>query len=1036
MDGESFDFAAAIGAAPGSDIEVEMAKLVSSAIEEADNEDESSSAKEKTATDSGPASEERETHSGNNSARGSARPSFQSFKNMFSSTKEKGLQERNDLHPDLVASVGASFPAFNSRHTKHSHSGPSRSDLQLEPTLNEDGPSTTGALLSHFDDLADDEVPEDEAFDVMVGSCPFLDSTITAFVRLQRAEIVGELAEEGYRTRDLFLCLGPEDESEDIWQIGRSFAILMSEQSFAERIDSCETKEQMINVVDSFIDQSVIIPKMHVDIPEDHGNNHPDSDAESTDGSTASHDGSNHDALSAASRRRSTRILNNISTREISASVDSNTPKSGFGRFLAALGLGEDEAAAAGAVVQVEIPQHVVMQQRRRQRIAEERRRQLQKFAVTEDSDAYEIPNPWGEKEKRSLIGISIMSLFVIVLLIAWVGPAMAKNHSGHHPHMVHMHGFAGEVGGLIAISKDHDYEHYLDKEDKTSVFDMKAIIQFGSHEAEAHRRRLEATEEDFRRAEASDDPCDHETCVYVEVWDSNADEPAEVCYSFKKTIVDSTEEIETLQVLNTADSSFKCSISDEKASQFYFRVSTNSETPVALVFQVDCLGSIARYRTVLSALLLVGVYFCIVTDVVHRTLVAMIGSFLALLLLACMDYHASMQTAVVWLDEGTLGLLFGMMILVNLVSTTGLFEFVAIRALDMSGGYLARLLVLLCIATAVLSAFLDNVTTMLLLAPVTIELCKVIETDPIPFLISEVMFSNIGGTATMIGDPPNIIIGNMLSGDVGFVDFIVNLMPCILLAAVPSMFFLLWYFKSSFPAEPKQFDIAMLRKKYPITDPVLLAKSGVILGSVLVMFFLHPLHHIDTAWVACMGAVALMTIATPHELHQVFESVEWDTLLFFAALFVMIEALATMGLIRSIGEGLTAIISTADDDSRLVVAMIVVLWVSAIVSGFLDNIPYTATMVPVVEILANDPDMKLPLKPLVWALSLGACLGGNLTLVGASANLVTAGISEHGGHPITFLKFMKVGAPITFITVICATVYCTLVYQVMGIGN
>ena len=776
----------------------------------------------------------------------------------------------------------------------------------------------------------------------------------------------------------------------------------MSEQEFAEQIDSCESKEDMINVVDLFIDQSVIIPKMHVDHEQK-----PEAEDADSDGSSigaGSHDDSAHGPPRGASRRRNSTTL--VEPHTASAK---NPPKRGvFGKFLASVGLTDLEMPTAPSI-QVEIPSHVILQQRRRQRIQEERRRQLQKFAVTEESDELEIPNPWDYKAKRSLLGIALSSLFVIILLVAWVGPAIKAKH-GNEVHMVHMHGFAGEVGGLVAIDVANPQLHYLHHGDHTAVFDVKALVQVGAA---------------------------NNTSLDIEVWNSHGDEEVEdeLCYTFTQMVLDEGEEAETLQVLDTDDSKFKCSISDEHAEEFYFKVRTNSEPPIAVVFQVDAFAPIARYRTVLAAILLVCVYFCIVTDVVHRTLVAMIGSFFALLLLATMDYHASMQTAVVWMDEGTLGLLFGMMILVNLISTTGLFEWVAIRALQMSGGHLTKLLVLLCMATAGLSAFLDNVTTMLLLAPVTIELCKVIETDPVPFLISEVMFSNIGGTATMIGDPPNIIIGNMLSDDVGFMDFIANLMPCIILTSGPAMYFLLWYYKDSFPKEPKVFDIEALKKKYPITDPVLLAKSGVILSAVLLMFFLHPLHHIDTAWVACVGAIALMTIATPHELHHVFESVEWDTLLFFAALFVLIEALATMGLIRSIGEGLIAIIASADDDSRLVVAVIVVLWVSSIVSGFLDNIPYTATMVPVVEILAADRRLGLDLKPLVWALSLGACLGGNITLVGASANLVAAGISEHGGHPIGFLQFMKVGAPVTFICVTVATVYCLVVYQVMGVG-
>jgi len=576
----------------------------------------------------------------------------------------------------------------------------------------------------------------------------------------------------------------------------------------------------------------------------------------------------------------------------------------------------------------------------------------------------------------------------------------------------------------LISVDKANPFQEYLVKGDEVHVFDLKMVAQLSHGSSGSHRRRVSTSSEDAEQISVS----------FKYHPDSDAS-----CFSFSPLSLKSDEEAELLQTVDVDKymSGSGCpGITGDNAADFFFEVATNSTAPIGLLFQVDKLPAIALYRTALSAVLLVFVYLCIVTDVVHRTLVAMVGAFFSLLLLATMNYHASMQTALVWMDEGTLALLFGMMIIVNLISTTGLFEFVAIRALDMSKGNMGKLMVLLCIATAVMSAFLDNVTTMLLLAPVTIELSKVIEMNPIPFLISEVMFSNIGGTATMIGDPPNIIIGNMLSDYVGFVDFILNLAPCIFLASFPSLFFLKWYYFDDFNVPDKVFDMEALKKQYPITDPVLLAKSGIILSAVLLLFFLHPVHHVDTSWVACVGAVGLMVIATPHELHHVFESVEWDTLLFFAALFVMIEAMATMGLIRSIGEGLSAIISAAPEDDRLIVAIIVILWVSSIVSGFLDNIPYTATMVPVVKLLSENEGLNLPLKPLVWALSLGACLGGNMTLVGASANLVTAGTAEHGGHPISFKDFMKVGTPITFISVAVATVYCIIVYEVMGVGS
>ena len=306
-------------------------------------------------------------------------------------------------------------------------------------------------------------------------------------------------------------------------------------------------------------------------------------------------------------------------------------------------------------------------------------------------------------------------------------------------------------------------------------------------------------------------------------------------------------------------------------------------------------------------------------------------------------------------------------------------------------------------------------------------------EIGPVPILVSEVLLSNIGGTATMIGDPPNIIIGNMLADEIGFVDFVVNLAPCIAFIVPVIIVFLHWHYRDVLSISPKALDIPGLKLKYPIRSPVLLCKSGIVLGSVLLLFFTHPLHHVDTSWVACLGALALMIIASPHELHHVFAHVEWDSLLFFAALFIMIEAMAMMGLIRAIGEVISSIIALAPPAARLRVAIVTVLGVSAVVSGFFDNIPYTATMVPVLKILAQDEALDLPLKPLVWSLALGACLGGNMTLVGASANLVTAGAAEHAGFRLGFVEFMMVGGKVVAISVSIAMVYCVVLYDVIG---
>ena len=785
----------------------------------------------------------------------------------------------------------------------------------------------------------------------------------------------------------------------------------MNQEEFAAQIDSATSKESIISIVDSFIDQSVIVPKLSsIDHVRMSGQG---SEAHSVSGDSASDISERHAHHDLDGSRHNAVFLNQAAPEQ-----QRQEGKGFVSKLLGALGiLKKPVVNAVSQQVRIDVPQHIILQQRRRARIARDRNLQLMKFNVSQEGRKHDIEESirqrWTHKEKRMFGLISLCCLGLVMLLSFWLGPSIKEKHR-REVHEVHMHNFAGEVGGIAAVTRSVPHFHYLDDGDNVDVFDLKIVAQVSNPE-----RAHEAKE-----------------TLSVALWSTldNAE-----CFKSEELEIRAEVEAELLETIIPEDLwSASCTneLTNENAGSFYFNISTTTADPVAFMFQVDALPGHAKYRTALSAILLCLVYICIVTDIVHRTLVAMIGASLSLLLLATLDYHTSMQTAIVWMDEGTLALLFGMMIIVNLVSTTGLFEWVAIRALDMSEGKMTKLLVLLCISTAVLSAFLDNVTTMLLLAPVTIELCKVIDINPVPFLVSEVMYSNIGGTATMIGDPPNIIIGNMLSEDVGFVDFIVNLAPCILASSVLPIFLLMWYYSDTFNVPKKQFDIEQLKLKYKISDPVLLAKSGVILSTVLLLFFMHPLHHIDTSWVACVGAVALMTVATPHELHHVFESVEWDTLLFFAALFVMIEAMATMGLIRSIGDGLSSIIASAPEENRLAVAIVVILWVSSIVSGFLDNIPYTATMVPVVKLLSEDAALNLPLRPLVWSLSLGACLGGNLTLVGASANLVTAGAAEHAGHPIGFRGFMKVGVPVTFLSVTVATVYCILLYDIGGVGS
>ena len=446
---------------------------------------------------------------------------------------------------------------------------------------------------------------------------------------------------------------------------------------------------------------------------------------------------------------------------------------------------------------------------------------------------------------------------------------------------------------------------------------------------------------------------------------------------------------------------------------------------------------------------ILLFVYALIITEVVHRTLAAALGGLLAVLALNfySVEDTLSLKAVTTMIDWETIGLLLGMMVMVGVISHTGVFEWFAVQAYKKSGGEIWTLVVILCAVTAVLSAFLDNVTTMLLLTPVTIQIAKVLDIKPIPILISEVLFSNIGGAATMIGDPPNIMIGSAMSPSaiegnkdadiaalasegVTFNDFIIEMAPGILLTIVPSFMLIRWLYKDEFSGR-RDRDITELERQYAIKDMKGLKVSGTILCLVIIGFFLHPIVHIAVSWVALGGAVIMLLATNPHELEEPLEHVEWTTLLFFAGLFVLVHSLQYMGVIDYIGSFVQKGIEAFSEEYRLAAAVVIILWVSAIASAFIDNIPYTATMIPIV--LSLSVELNLDLGPLIWALAFGACLGGNGTLIGASANVVTAGLSEEAGYPISFNEFFRAGFPVMILSTFIVTFYMLLVYVVGG---
>jgi len=462
-------------------------------------------------------------------------------------------------------------------------------------------------------------------------------------------------------------------------------------------------------------------------------------------------------------------------------------------------------------------------------------------------------------------------------------------------------------------------------------------------------------------------------------------------------------------------------------------------------LLQIDLKDGLGNTPVWVGLGILLFVYALIVTEVVHRTLAAAIGGLMAVFALNhFIGRSLSLAEVTTMIEWETIGLLLGMMVMVGVMSHTGVFEWCAVQAYKRSKGNVWTLVVILCVVTAVLSAFLDNVTTMLLLTPVTIQLARVLDLKPVPLLIAEVLFSNIGGTATMIGDPPNIIIGSKLSSKaisesaypdlsvsgISFNDFIIELAPGVLLTVIPTFMMLKWMYREEFSGERIR-DIAELESKYGIKDSKMLKSAGSILLLVILGFFLHPVLHIPVSWVALVGAVLMLLMTDRHDVEEPLEKVEWTTLIFFAGLFVMVHSLQYLGVIEWIGtKVITAIEMFPDDEkTRLVAALVILLWVSAIASAFIDNIPYTITMVPV--ILQISHDLNIELGPLIWALAFGACLGGNGTLIGASANVVTAGMSEEAGYPISFNEFFRAGFPVMLMTVTIITFYMVLVFGV-----
>jgi Na+/H+ antiporter NhaD/arsenite permease-like protein len=425
--------------------------------------------------------------------------------------------------------------------------------------------------------------------------------------------------------------------------------------------------------------------------------------------------------------------------------------------------------------------------------------------------------------------------------------------------------------------------------------------------------------------------------------------------------------------------------------------------------------------------------YAVIVSEKIHKTIVALVGASI-LLVLKIVQQHEAFHVEALGVDWNVIWLLISMMIIINLMKPTGVFEYIAIKSAKWGKGDPFRIMAIFAVVTAVLSAFLDNVTTVLLITPVTLLIADALEVDPIPYLISGALASNIGGTATLIGDPPNIMIAS--KAQLNFMDFIYHLTPVIVItmAAYLVMIKFIWG-RKLVAADALKQRIMQMDERQAIKDPVMLTKSLAVLAVVLTGFVLHGMLHLQPATVALFGASLLLLLSAKHDLHHVFADVEWPTIFFFIGLFIIVGGVVKVGLIKVMSEKVLAL-----TQGNLFATSMVVMWFSAFASAIVDNIPYVATMNPLIidmagQIWPNETGLQLlqhpDLMPLWWSLALGACLGGNGSAIGASANVIVIGISEKAGKKISFMKFMAYGMPIMIVTVLISTVYVWLRYYV-----
>ncbi|KAL6260959.1 hypothetical protein P5V15_008487 [Pogonomyrmex californicus] len=545
----------------------------------------------------------------------------------------------------------------------------------------------------------------------------------------------------------------------------------------------------------------------------------------------------------------------------------------------------------------------------------------------------------------------------------------------------------------------------------------------------------------------------------------------------------------------------FQVNVDSETLSRgtMFIKLSTNSESSRSFSITYNLSPLNADVGIPYAAFILIGLYILIIFEVVHRALAAMLASTMSIAILAALNERPSMDELISWIDVDTLLLLFSMMVLVAIIAETGVFDWLAVYAYKITAGRLWPLIMALCFFTAFLSSLLDNVTTVLLMTPVTIRLCEVMELNPVPILTAMVVYSNIGGAMTPVGDPPNVIIASnrdVRNAEVDFGTFSLHMSIGVIMVLIVVTAQIRYIFRDvavlrfdepqdvqelrhmiaiwqraaaslsnyskdenlvretllkkvqrllsqlkkklitgSTALEKYKTTLEELQEKYPIRDKWLLAKSGCVLAFVITLFFLHsvPRLNLSLGWIALVGVLLLLILADGEDFDGLMARVEWSTLLFFASLFILMEALSRLGLIAWIGKQTEDFILSVNEESRLAVAILLMLWVSALASCFVDNVPLATMMVRIATNLAQNRELNLPMQPLIWALTFGACMGGNGTLIGATANVVCMGVAEQHGYRFSFMRFFRVGFPIMLTSTITIMVYLMIAHVVFG---